>query len=484
MADQSYFCKTTILNLLKTREPLFGGWRIVSFIGSGAYGCVFKLKRIDLGQDFVSALKVMMLTRKLDRAHSSLESIQQAVAQEASEITHLYSLGGHQNVVAWHNHQVFYVREKESVSALVAVMMDYMPNSLTRVMSKGPLPWEQAFGILSDCLKGLQHVHSKEILHRDIKPDNIFLADDGTAKIGDFGVARRMSEQSHAETRVGTPLYIAPEVLKDPLGEGYSYPVDVYSMGLVAYEMILGALPFEKECEGNRSCMVKKRLAGEPVLVNAAVPHGVKQCIQNALAYKPAERYATAGEFLRAVERVVDTGGRETFSPAQGVMAPKQNGVKSTGSSFRPESDDNFPPPPRQDASPVSSTAVPYKPYDWKDNQEPSLMGRIFVNDSVQRPDVIIIMAIVGAVVSLLMQSDELHSTIILLFFYLLLPIYFIIVSRGNAALTSVCFFLSLSAYNWITVKSIQGVMDTLSLMLLGLYVAVSVVMRVIRGGS
>ncbi len=322
MADKSLYCKTTILQLLKLNEPLFGGWGVAAFLGAGAFGCVFKLEREDLGQKFTSALKVISLTRRLSREDRTLESLQDSLSQDARELVHLYSLGGHQNVVGWHNHQVFYQQDDESVTALIAVMMDYLPNSMGEELKKGPMDWRRAVSLLSDCLRGLAHIHSKNVIHRDIKPENIFITEEGQAKIGDFGVARRVSETDHAETRVGTPLYIAPEVIKDPYGHGYDFQVDIYSMGLVAYEMMAGVLPFHEECESNRNCMVKKRLSGAPISFpsNTEVPVGVQKAVLGALSYGPLKRYSTALEFLESLEHASLTNGREAIDPLEIVI--------------------------------------------------------------------------------------------------------------------------------------------------------------------
>lgn len=334
MADRSLYCKNTILGFLRKKEPLFGGWKVVAFLGAGAFGCVFKLEREDLGARFVSALKVISLTKKVGDAGDSLDSLQDAISQEAKELVHLYSLGGHQNVVGWHNHQVFHIRDSESVTALMAVMMDYLPNNLAKEIKKGPIPWPRAMRILGDCLRGLMHIHSKQVIHRDIKPENIFINDDGMARIGDFGVARQVTDTSQAETRVGTPLYIAPEVIKDPYGHGYDFQVDVYSLGLVGYELLVGHLPFLEESKGNKNLMVKKRLSGAVITLPDTLPRGVRDVILGAVQYDPDRRYSSAAEFLEAVERVLASEGLDTVRPLPIVrVMPDTSG--ESGSSWK-----------------------------------------------------------------------------------------------------------------------------------------------------
>lgn len=335
MADRSLYCKNTILGFLRKKEPLFGGWRAVAFLGAGAFGCVFKLEREDLGAKFVSALKVISLTKRIGDEGGSLDSLQDAISQEAKELVHLYSLGGHQNVVGWHNHQIFHIRDKESVTALMAVMMDYLPNNLSKEIKKGPIPWERALQLLADCLRGLQHIHSKQVIHRDIKPENIFINDEGMARIGDFGVARQVSENDHAETRVGTPLYIAPEVIKDPYGHGYDFQVDVYSLGLVGYEMLVGHLPFYEEAKGNKNLMVKKRLSGSPITMPHELPQGVRDVVLGAVQYDLDRRYSSAQEFMDAVNRVLETEGLATHKPLQIVRVMPESSSNTASANWQ-----------------------------------------------------------------------------------------------------------------------------------------------------
>ena len=135
-------------------------------------------------------------------------------------------------------------------------------------------------GILVDSLKGLDHAHSHHILHRDIKPENIFINDKGRAMIGDFGVARKISRSTMARTYIGTPLYMAPEVIQNPLGEAYDWTADIYSLGLVAYEMLTGKLPFEEECKGDENCIVARRLNRDKTdsgFRRAGCPHSMQK---------------------------------------------------------------------------------------------------------------------------------------------------------------------------------------------------------------
>ncbi len=315
MSKQVENCKKRVYQMLRRHEPLFGGWRIVSFIGAGMFGCVFKMEREDMGKTFVSALKVIPLTRRIEGGEETIDVFQGTVGRDAREILHLYDLGGHQNVVGWHNHEVFHEREEDQVVELVTVMMDFLPNSLANVLKKGPVPWGPALKILVQCLRGLEHVHGLDIVHGDIKPDNIFIAERSVVKLGDFGVARKINEASEAQARVGTPMYVAPEVVNAPPGTNLDQRVDIYSLGMVGYEMLMGKLPFADECAGDKTQMFTKRMAGEPFGLRDEFPPGVRAAILGALAPDPEQRYATAWDLRKALEKAVNTGGSVTIRP-------------------------------------------------------------------------------------------------------------------------------------------------------------------------
>lgn len=518
MAEKSLFCKTTIWNLLKRNEPLFGGWTVVDFIGAGAFGCVYKLEREDLGQKFTSALKVISLTRRLSRHERSIKQLEDSISQDARELVHLYSLGGHQNIVGWHNHQVFHQKDEESVTALVAVMMDYLPNSLAEEMKKGPIPWRRTIEILSDCLRGLAHIHAKSVIHRDIKPENIFITAEGTAKIGDFGVARRVSETDHAETRVGTPLYIAPEVIKDPFGHGYDFQVDIYSMGMVAYEMLTGRLPFEVECEGNKNCMVKKRLSGGTVRFETdGVPEGVQQAILGALSYDPLTRYSTALEFLESLERAVATGGQESISPLEIVIPYPDDPEAIAGSESAPEAVAPKPQPVAAEkpapskpaetpqskpaASPTGNGQSSFYSDDDEDDEffkrskksrtsssstyppprqngaPASIYGDVYGSSDkgrhkVHNIGVSLFIAAVGCALALWVRDNDVSSSAVFIGVYVLAAGYLITMSYRSRVATAAVFFLSLMVYNYVYVGySFEGILGAVEVFLLFFYI-------------
>ncbi len=475
MAKQSLFCKTTVYELLRKREPLFSGWRIDSFLGSGVSGCVFKMLREDLGQTFVAALKVIPLTRKLDSENRTLDSLQESIGQDAREIVHLYSIGNHQNVVGWYNHEVFLEKDKDTVIALVAVMMEYLPNTLSSLIKKGPVNWERTLEIVIDCLNGLEHVHGKHILHRDLKPGNIFITAEGTGKIGDFGVARRLSEGAYAETRVGTPLYIAPEVLKDPLGQGYAHQVDIYSLALVAYEMLHGKLPFEDLCQGNRTCMINQRLAGEPIILDPALPPGVTKAILGALAFDPKLRYGTAKEFRLALERTLQSGGKETILPRgqQLLKAPPPQDVTSYGNDAMQEHGPQAPARKRQESYAGShGQATHYGPIPLGRSADaaPPRSGLLGL---LHTPQGIVACAVLGCAAAFFFRQNPIHSSLALILFYILAPLFMIVVNTSRGLFITICFLASYVAYNYLSSGAFSAAVDIFSGALAVIYLGI-----------
>ena len=175
-----------------------------------------------------------------------------------------------------------------------------------------PLPEKDAVGIASRVCEALQYLHAHNVIHRDLKPQNIMLCEDGTVRLMDFGIAkaaraRRLTWVGFSPT-LGTPDYMAPEQVKGRRGDERT---DIYSLGTILYEMITGSAPFEGE---SPYVIMNARLSGDPVAprqLNAHLTPVIEEITLHALAREPGERYRSAAEMkgeLDDYERVELTG--------------------------------------------------------------------------------------------------------------------------------------------------------------------------------
>lgn len=163
------------------------------------------------------------------------------------------------------------------------------------------LKWKEAVHFTLQILRALHHAHSKGIVHRDIKPQNIMLLQDGTIKVTDFGIARF----SHSETRtmtdkaIGSVHYIAPEQAR---GEVADERADIYSVGVMLYEMLTGALPFEADNAVSVAIMQLQADPKPPRDINPAIPEGLEEITMRAMQKNPDQRYQSAAEMLEDIE--------------------------------------------------------------------------------------------------------------------------------------------------------------------------------------
>ena len=163
------------------------------------------------------------------------------------------------------------------------------------------IKWKEAIHFVVQILRALQHAHSKGIVHRDIKPQNIMLLQDGTIKVTDFGIARF----SHNETRtmtdkaIGSVYYIAPEQAR---GDYTDEKTDLYSVGVMLYEMLTGKLPFEADNAVSVAIMQLQTDPRPPRELDPTIPEGLEEITLKAMQKDPALRYQSAAEMLRDIE--------------------------------------------------------------------------------------------------------------------------------------------------------------------------------------
>ena len=193
--------------------------------------------------------------------------------------------------------------------------------SLARRLRAGPLPAAEARRIAAGLCRALGRAHAGRIVHRDVKPENVLLAHDGTVKVGDFGIARLAESTTEvpAGTIVGTPRYMAPEQAR---GGPVTPATDVYAAGVVLYEMLAGRPPFAGQSAVE---LALRHVTDPPPPLPDGVPDDLASVVARALAKEPAARYADGETMARALEgsgrvtrgrtRAADRPGRRRRRP-------------------------------------------------------------------------------------------------------------------------------------------------------------------------
>lgn len=165
------------------------------------------------------------------------------------------------------------------------------------------LTWKDTVHFTVQILKALQHAHDKGIVHRDIKPQNIMLLSDGTIKVMDFGIAkfsRDSRRNTNSEKAIGSVHYISPEQAR---AENADEKSDIYSVGVMMYEMLTGRLPFDGDVPEKIAVMQMQSTATPPRQVNDTIPEGLEEIVIRAMQKEPAMRYQSAAEMLMDIDR-------------------------------------------------------------------------------------------------------------------------------------------------------------------------------------
>jgi serine/threonine-protein kinase len=258
-----------------------GNYRITEKIGEGGMGAVFK--GIDMMLEREVAIKML---------RPELASQPQVVERFRSEAVTLAKLN-HPNIATLYS----FIRQGDD---FFMVMEFVRGETLDTVIRKqGAMSIERAIAMFCQALEGIEHAHRLGIIHRDIKPANMMLTDTGTIKVMDFGIARVLgtSRLTRQGSIVGTIEYMSPEQVR---GEETDSRSDIYSLGILLYEMLTGRVPFQSDSE---FALMKAQIEDAPTPPRAFalhIPLVVEQAIMRSLAKKPDARYQTAAEF-RAV---------------------------------------------------------------------------------------------------------------------------------------------------------------------------------------
>src|SRR6266851_1235305 len=191
----------------------------------------------------------------------------------------------------------------------IFLILEYVEGQNLRQRLRRPLSLDEFFTIAIQCAEALVSAHKQGIVHCDIKPENIMLTNQGQVKILDFGVAKHLprSDQSstvdRAGTFAGTPAYMSPEVLLEQAPDGRA---DVFSLGVVSYEVLTGQHPFMAGSFVATSDRIRRETPASIRIFNRSVPEDLEALVNKAMAKEPAHRYASAQELLDDLRNVRD----------------------------------------------------------------------------------------------------------------------------------------------------------------------------------
>lgn len=286
-------------------------WQIVRKIGEGGFATVYEIVRDRFSIEEHRALKVIRIPSGQDDIHrmkaegmdeDTTKAYYQSLVNEfVKEIAFLSELRGAPNIVSYDDYKV--VKSDNDIGWEIYIMMELL-TPLTQVLSSRTFTENDVRKLGTDICEALSVCHSKKILHRDIKADNIFVDRNGVYKLGDFGIARTVEKTASAHTRIGTNTYMAPEVYR---GQDYDTRADIYSLGILLYRLLNdNRYPFlppypDPVTVKDRDEALNKRLFGEPLPCPRNGSKALCSIVLKACAYHPQDRFLTVDEMKAAL---------------------------------------------------------------------------------------------------------------------------------------------------------------------------------------
>ncbi|MGB1285454.1 MAG: protein kinase domain-containing protein [Aggregatilineales bacterium] len=264
-----------------------GGYTVEDIVGRGGMATVYLARQISMNR--VVAIKF------LPRQHLQDDTYLQRFAREAKIVTNLE----HRHIVP--------IYEYGEYEGQPYIVMRYMPGGcVDDLLDKKPLELRQILNIMQQVGAALDYAHSKNVLHRDLKPGNILMDESGGAYLTDFGIARFQDGTSLSITTqgvVGTPSYMSPEQARGKKLDGRS---DIYALGIVLFEMATGQRPFDGDSAYDIAYKQVTESPPTPRSINPALTTAVETVILKALLKKPEDRYSTAQALLDDLKLAVE----------------------------------------------------------------------------------------------------------------------------------------------------------------------------------
>ncbi len=274
-------------------ERYIGKYRVKGELGRGGMGAVYLAEQPGLGREV--AIKELIQSAATD------PTALKRFLQEAQVMART----SHPNLVQVHDLEL-------SAEANYIVLEFVRGKSLRDWLNRGPIPPPQVFAVMHGVLQALDYAHKHAIVHRDMKPENVLLSDDGMVKVADFGIARLTDDTgvggtaTKTGTTVGTPQYMSPEQVASSKVDGRS---DLYSAGIMFYELVAGEPPFTaSESDGPFTLMAKHVQAPPkpPSLHRPGLDPQLEEAILKSISKRPEDRFQTGQEFDDVISRLAD----------------------------------------------------------------------------------------------------------------------------------------------------------------------------------
>lgn len=262
-------------------------YEIIEQIGNGGMATVYKAKD--------QSLKRYVAVKILKDEYTTDEEFVKRFEGEAQAAATV----SHSNIVSVYDNGV-----DENLHYIVMELIKGKTLKEIIVEEKGPIPWKWAVNVAKQIASALEEAHKNNIIHRDIKPHNIIITEEGVAKVTDFGIAKAVSNSTVTAfgATMGSVHYFSPEHAKGGYTDAKS---DIYSLGVVLYEMVTGKVPFEADTPVSVALKHMQDMPKEPSDVNQRVPRAVNLIIMKALKKEMALRYQTAEEMFRDLKKAI-----------------------------------------------------------------------------------------------------------------------------------------------------------------------------------
>ena len=295
---------------IKKQQPFFGKWYYDKKLGQGTFGSVYSIYHDEGGVRLYAAMKVLTIPKSQaeiaemrsqglsdDDIRTHYEKQIRAIINEINIMSHFK---GRDHIVCYEDHKV--VRYRDKLKWEIYIRMERLERLDDYLIRKNATRMD-ALQMWYDISSALSVCHSNAIIHRDIKPDNILVSENGYYKLVDFGIARHLG-QEFAATVAGTYPYMAPEVQNR---QQYDGRADIYSLGIVVYQLLnANRYPFlppypQPVTVDDRDRAIALRFSGKPIPSIPGLPQDIMKVLLKSIAFDPKHRYNNIDELMRDV---------------------------------------------------------------------------------------------------------------------------------------------------------------------------------------